>query len=289
MKTYLDCIGCFLDQALKSARLVSDDEGMHERVLREILRAAVKMDLTQPPAVMGRFIHQTVRRFSGHEDPYRSIKDHFNRLALGYYPRLKKDIEASGDPLARAVRLAIAGNIIDFAVRSRLDDAKLDQAIEESLRADMSGAVLEDFRGAVRGAERILYLGDNAGEIVFDRLLLEQLPREKVTFVVRGGPVINDATRADAETAGITDLVEVIDNGSDVAGTMLEMCSEEFRCRFEEADLIAAKGQGNYETLNQVNKDIFFLLKVKCPVIARDIGCEVGRLVLQRNNSFPGE
>ncbi|MCK4815836.1 DUF89 family protein, partial [bacterium] len=129
----------------------------------------------------------------------------------------------------------------------------------------------------------ILYLADNAGEIVFDRLLIEQLPYEKITVVVKGKPVINDATMDDAEFAGLTEIVEVFDNGSDAPGTILQDCSQTFRDRFEDADLVIAKGQGNYETLSEVDKDIFFLLKVKCFIIARDIDCEVGEMILQRS------
>jgi len=143
-------------------------------------------------------------------------------------------------------------------------------------------ANLAEFSRAIAAAERILYLADNAGEIVFDRLLIERLPTEKVTVAVRGLPVINDATLIDAEYAGITELVEVIDNGSDAPGTILEDCSEAFLERFHAADLIISKGQGNYETLSQVHKDIYFLLKVKCPVVARDVGCQMNSLVLQR-------
>ncbi len=285
MKTYFDCIPCFIDQALKVARFATDDENIHEQVWREIVRAAGRMDLSEPPALMGQYIHQTVRRFSGNEDPYLPLKEHFNQLALKYLPKLRETVQGSNDPLATAVRLAIAGNIIDFAVRTEFDDDMLDRAIEESLTADMPKSNLDDFRRAVSRAQAILYLGDNAGEIVFDRLLLEQLPTGKITFAVRGGPVINDATMDDARIAGITDLVEVIDNGSDVAGTIVRMCSDEFRRRFATADLIIAKGQGNYETLDHPDKDIFHLLKVKCPVIAQDIGCEVGSVVLQRNNT----
>ncbi len=132
-------------------------------------------------------------------------------------------------------------------------------------------------------ARDILYLGDNAGEVVFDRVLIERLPYDEVTFVVKGSPVINDATMADAEAAGLTDLVEVITNGSDGPGTILKTCSPQFRERFGQADLIIAKGQGNYESLSEVDKSIFFVLKAKCPVIARDLDCTIGEMILRRN------
>ncbi len=139
---------------------------------------------------------------------------------------------------------------------------------------------VEALKIKAESASRILYLGDNAGEIVLDRLLVEQLPTEKVTFAVRGAPIINDATLEDAIAGGITELVDVMDNGSDMPGTILESCSEAFRKLFAQADIVIAKGQGNYETLSDADGHIFFLLKAKCPVIAKDIGCEVGDLVI---------
>ena len=129
-------------------------------------------------------------------------------------------------------------------------------------------------------AQDILYLADNAGEIVFDRLLIEQLPMQKITVVVKGFPIINDATMEDAVAAGLTEIVSVIDNGSDAPGTILEICSDAFVSRFEQADLIITKGQGNYETLSDIDKNIYFILKAKCPVIASDLGCPIGQMVL---------
>jgi uncharacterized protein with ATP-grasp and redox domains len=185
-----------------------------------------------------------------------------------------------------AVRLAIAGNVIDLGVKSHLDEAQIRAAIEDCLTDPLEGDI-DRFAQAVAGATRILYLTDNAGEIVLDRLLIERLPRDKVTVAVKGAPVINDATRADAEIAGITSLVNVIDNGSDAPGTILEDCNGVFRRHFAQADLIIAKGQGNYETLREASAPLYFLLRVKCPVLARDLGCPVGRLVLRPSSSLP--
>ena len=282
MRTFLECVPCFVRQALDSARLVTDDETVHEQVLREVLREAGEMDFHNSPPVMGQHMHRLIRRLVADDDPYRNIKDHFNRLALALYPELEKRLEGSRDPLETAVRLAIAGNIIDFGSNYDLEDSRVGEAIENSLVAPLSKSAVEDLRESAGRATSILYLGDNAGEIVFDRLLIEQLPRQKVTYVVRGSPVINDATMSDALATGMTDLVEVIDNGSDAPGTILETCSVAFRRRFQAADLVIAKGQGNYETLSEADKSIFYLLKVKCPVIARHIGCDVDDLVLLR-------
>jgi len=262
--------------------LATSDEAVQERVLREALRAGAEMDLRQTPPAMGQRIHRVIRECTGGDDPYRQVKDRFNRMALELYPTLQGWVEDSDNPMETAVRLAIAGNVIDLGVKTRLNETQVRESIMNALSASLEGNIGE-FASAVRAVDEILYLADNAGEIVFDRLLIEQLRPAKVTVAVRGFPVINDATMADASVAGIDEVAEVIDNGSDAPGTILDDCSEPFRDRFEGADLVIAKGQGNYETLSDVDKNIFFLLRAKCPVIARDIGCQQGAMILRRS------
>ena len=286
MRIYLDCIACFVRQGLDAARLSTDDEQVHEKIVRQILRLAAKLDMSQNPPEMGQQIHRLIREMVGKDDPYHKIKNHFNNLALKLYPELRKQIVSSNNRLETAIRLAIAGNIIDFGVNSSVNESDINKAISESLAADFDSRQIQPFQDAIEQAEEILYLADNAGEIIFDRLLIEQLPYEKVTVIVKGMPVINDATMEDAVVAGLPRIVEVIDNGSDGPGTTLESCSQTFRNRFAKADFVIAKGQGNYETLSDMDKNIFFILKAKCPVIARDIGCEVGEMILRRNDAF---
>ncbi len=288
MRTYLECVPCFLRQALDASRMVTDDPAVHERVVRETLRLAAEMPFDRSPPWMGQRIHKLLRDATGNPDPYREVKRHSNALALELYAPLKQRVRASADPFAAAVRMAIAGNVIDFGCRSRLADDEVHQAIEDAMDPHAPGfdnGAVDDLRRAIEQASDILYLADNAGEIVFDRLLIEEMPMDRITLVVRGGPVINDATREDAETAGIISLVKVVDNGSDVPGTILECCSPAFRARFEQCDLVIAKGQGNYETLGGEDQNIFFLFKAKCPVIARDVGSEVGQMVVCQNRS----
>jgi hypothetical protein len=183
MKTYYDCLPCLIRQAVEAVRMVTDDEAVQEKVIRQVLLETARIDLQK----------------------------------------------------------------------------------------------------AIDAAKNILFLGDNAGEIVFDKLLIEQMPMDKISYAVKGFPIINDATMEDAIDTGMTGLVKVLDNGCDAPGTILELCSEKFQEVFRQADLVIAKGQGNYETLSGVNdKDIFFLLKVKCPVIAQDLECECGSIVVKR-------
>ena len=286
MQTYLDCIPCFVRQGLEVAQFVSEDAQVHEEVLRGVLQACLALDFRQPPAAMGQRIHRLVRELTGQADPYREVKDCFNTLGLQLYPQLKEQVQNSDDPLETSIRLAIAGNIIDFGPYSQITRTQVKEAITHSLSAPLSSSVVADFRQAVEQANEILYLADNAGEIVFDRLLIEQLAHRNVTVAVKGYPVINDATLADAETVGLNKLAEVIDNGSDAPGTIMESCSERFRQRFSAADLILAKGQGNYETLSNFPGKIVFLLKAKCPVIAKHLGVKVGSLVLQQGKNY---
>jgi uncharacterized protein with ATP-grasp and redox domains len=248
-----------------------------------VLCLAGKMDLSASPPAMAQKIHRVIRQLTETDDPYKLLKQRFNEFALDLFPKFQDLVSSSERPFEAAVRLAIAGNIIDLGAKCSLGLSEAEKVIEQTMTEPFDMTDFKVCQDATDRAEDILYLADNAGEIVFDRPLLEQIGPSKITFVVKGAPVINDATIDDAEEAGITNLVEVIDNGDDAPGTILQSCSHEFQHRFEEAGLIIAKGQGNYETLSDVDKDIFFILRAKCPVIAEDLNCPVGTLVLHKN------
>jgi damage-control phosphatase, subfamily I len=284
MKTFLDCIPCLIRQALHSVRSTTEDEQVHETIVRMALDGIASMDFQQPPAMMAQAIHRRIREATGNADPYAEQKRRLNDVALELYPVFFDQIKNAANPLEFAVRLAIAGNVMDLAVKTNLDENEVLASFDDCLAAPLDCHIAE-FAKAVEKANDILYLADNAGEIVFDRLLLEQLPREKVTVAVRGKAVINDATITDAEYVGLTDVVRVIDNGSDAPGTILNDCSDAFRRRFELTDLIISKGQGNYETLVDSPRPIWFLLRVKCPIIARDLECPVGTTILRQSPS----
>ncbi|MFH0921331.1 MAG: ARMT1-like domain-containing protein [Fibrobacterota bacterium] len=285
MKTFYDCLPCFVSQALEAVRLVTPDEQVHQSVLKKVLRLASAMDMSEPPPVMSQKIHRIIRKETGIQDPYRQKKDHYNRWAASMLPAIFDMGRNRGDSFENRLRLAIAGNIIDFGKNGRLNEEDVLRVVERCYDAPLDLRAVRSLRRAVDKARDILYLGDNAGEIVFDRFFIRMLPVKKVTFVVRGKPVINDVTREDAEAVNMTLLVRVIDNGSDAPGTVLSDCSAEFRERFDRADLIIAKGQGNYETLSEVDKNIYFLLQAKCPVIARDLKCNIGDFIIQKGDS----
>ncbi len=275
MQTTLDCIPCLIRQTLEAARFVSKDEELHRQIMKDILGAASLLDFKQSPPAFAQQIHRRIKAATGNEDPYDQAKKTFNVLARDLLPEIRGKIADADKPFELALKVAVAGNVIDFGINGNITESDVRKAVGEIIKSPIEGNIAE-LQQAVQDHQRILYLADNAGEIVFDRLLLEQLPLQRVTLAVRGKPILNDATRKDAEFAGIDKLVKVIDNGSDAPGTILSDCSAEFLEYFENADLIIAKGQGNFETLSNCRKNIFFLMKVKCEVIANRTGFPVG-------------
>ncbi|MBN1937396.1 MAG: DUF89 family protein, partial [Anaerolineae bacterium] len=177
-----------------------------------------------------------------------------------------------------AIRLSIAGNILDMAVEQHRQDlwGVVERVLAQPFAIDDGPA----FRQALGRVKQILYLADNTGETVFDRVLIETLDRP-VTYAVKGGPILNDATREDALAAGLDQVAEVVSTGSDAPGTILDRCSASFQTLYRQAELIVAKGQANYETLSERRDNLFFLLQTKCPVIARDVGVPVGSIVFK--------
>ena len=275
MNTTLDCLPCLFRQALDAARRASGDAGLHERFLRETAAWVSGEDLQQPPPVLAQRLHRRLRELTGVADPYAAAKARDNVLALSLLPELRNRVASAPDPLALAVRLAIAGNLIDLGPSQQLSTEEVLASLGAAERAPLAGDV-DGLRRAADGAASILYLADNAGEIVVDRLLIERLGPERITGAVRGEACLNDATVEDAEAAGLTGFVRVIGNGSDVPGTVLEMCDEAFREAFASAGLVIAKGQGNFETLTAAPRDICFLFKVKCAVVAARSGLPLG-------------
>jgi len=279
----MECLPCFYGQIARTLNYagINGERGRGITRMAETIIDEASMD--EVPARTTTLIHRILRRETG-VDPYRRVKDVYNKLALEMLPGLRQRTASLTDGLEGGVRSAIAGNVIDFGIYESVD---LDLSVDESFRLPLASDDYRAFARAVESSRTILYLCDNAGEIVFDRVLLEIL-REKgktVFACVKGAPVINDATLADAAAAGLAECALVIDNGSDGIGTLLETCSPEFLRLYRSADLIISKGQANFETLAQTgDKRIFFLFKVKCPVVARALRRENGDIILMGNS-----
>ncbi len=281
MRVHLDCFPCFLRQSIIALRLGTKDESLRETILKSTLDYIQDTDISKPPAYTTTFIHKKIRQMLG-IDPFKEIKSEYNQIALRLYPSLKTTIEKSPDPLWISTRLAIAGNVIDFGIFTSVD---IEGAIRKALNNQLAVDDYSSFKNAISIADKILYLTDNAGEIVFDRLLIETLIQlgKEVKAVVKGSPVINDSTMDDAEESGLTEVCDVIDNGSEAVGTILEWTSSVFQKIFNDAQLVISKGQGNFETLIGAEKKIFFLFQSKCDVVSKELGLSTGSMLLKKS------
>jgi len=272
MQTTLDCLVCFMRQALSAARLSCSSESLQRRVVEEAGRLLSRVDFARTPPENAVALYRMIAELTGRPDPFADLKRQSNDFALGLRDQVRARIETADDPLLAAVRFAICANIIDYAAQHEFDAARtMAGCSKQDFVLDEYGA----FRAAVSPGRRpqVLYLADNCGEIVFDGLLVRELQRLgcRVTLAVRGRAIINDATMEDARYCGLTDICSVIGNGTDCPGTPLADCSPEFLEYFRAADMIISKGMGNYETLSDVRAPIFFLFTVKCSPVARHI------------------
>ena len=277
MRTYLECIPCFMQQAFRTASIATSDEKKIKEVLNVVGENIKSIPMENTPPEMGNIIYQKIREITGVHDPYKKIKEDNIKEALSLYPELKRNIEDSDDRLLTAIRIAIAGNVIDLGVNKNFN---IVDDIKQILKQDFAIFDYENFKNQLNKAKSVLYLGDNAGESVFDKLLIEELGKH-VTYAVREIPVINDCIIDDAIASGIDKVAEVISSGSTAPATILDLCNDKFLELFKNADLIISKGQGNYEGLSQVNRSVFFMLKAKCKVIAKDLDVLEDDIVLK--------
>ena len=278
MKTYLDCIPCFFRQALSASREADADEILQKRVLDEISREIPKISYSLSPAYMSRIVYRAIRKITGVVDPFKKEKVKSNKLALKLYPQLKERIRRAKEPLEEATKLAILGNTIDFGIGDSFN-------LEKELNSEGNFPIFyyEEFKKFLKKNTKILYIADNCGETVFDRLLIEEMGKG-VIYAVRSAPIINDATIEDAKFCGIDKIAKLIPSGSPISGTPLELCSQEFLSFFNQSSFIISKGQGNFETLSEANRPIFFLLKAKCSIVARELNCKIGDMILKYNH-----
>jgi uncharacterized protein with ATP-grasp and redox domains len=280
MKTFLDCLPCMMDQALRAGRMATDDERIIKKLLDTVGAMMKDIPMENTPPETGEIIYRKVREITGVTDPYKEIKKANIEEALSLYPELKKNVEESDNSLLTAIRMAIAGNVIDLGVNKKFN---LVEDVQKILKQDFAILDFDKFEKQLKIADSVLYLGDNAGESVFDKILIEEL-NKPVTYVVREIPVINDVTEEDAIASGINEVAEIISSGTTAPAVILSLCNNEFIERFNNSKLIISKGQGNYEGLSNVKQPVFFLLKAKCFVIANELNVEENDIVLKGIN-----
>lgn len=293
MKIYLDCVPCIYRQALQVARLASLTEDVQKQIVVELSKnMEAFLSNYIPPEIM-RLVYDIINKLSPIGDVYKKIKEQSNEFALKIYPQMKKKVVGADQGLLLATELAIAGNIIDYGAKNSLEvDNELNKLlnISSSLLPGNNKKIFDfiSFATEIENSKTILYIADNAGEVVFDRLLIETIKQHnsmvKIYYAIKEKPIINDALMEDAMQCGIDKIATVISSGSALSGTILSYCNNNFLDLFHTADLVISKGQGNFEGLREVDRAVFFLLIAKCPVIAAMINTSIGEMILYHKN-----
>lgn len=290
MNLILDCYPCILRQVLSTAKLAGLDEYQAREAVNHSMNILLETGTGVSPQQVVVNVVDYIRKLFFPDvcefDPYRELKKRSNAVVLDKFTELEKEILIASSPLEAAVKCAAAGNIIDFGAKDH-GSIDIDKEIRNIPSLAFSRYDYPPLAERLRETRKLLYIGDNAGEIVFDRLLIRQIQRDfpdiRVTFATRSEPVINDITPEDAYETGLDSEAEIVSSGCRYPGLMLSEADESFRKTYREADVVIAKGQGNYEGLSDENDPrLFFILRIKCERVAMDIGAEVGDLVLSR-------
>ncbi len=281
MEMTLDCLPCNLQQILEASKLATDETEKKELIMEEAIELIAEYKSYRKPPYLGRDLHQILVKHTGVLDPYKKVKEENIKQSLKVYPQLQNFLSSKkADKLYWALKIAATGNIIDLGVYSDID---VEQAVIDELKKDFAICDIDKLEEKLKNAKSLLVIGDNAGETVFDRILITELGDLDITYAVRSEPIINDATIEDARASGLEECTRLISTGCNAPGVFIEECSEEFLKIFHEADIVICKGQGNYETLMGEKRSLFFLLKAKCPVNAESLGVDINDYVFKWN------
>jgi uncharacterized protein with ATP-grasp and redox domains len=272
MKLPIECVPCQVNQSLATAKKLTNDKSIISKALKEALDIASTFESHENVFSLYYEMQQNVKKINPGGDPYGEFKKDFNEICLKVAPELKRAAYLSADIFTAGLKIALAGNAIDVMQGNLINEYYLMESINKSLLQDISSSNIALLKQNIANAGKILFIGDNAGEIVFDKVFIEIIKDtvlhesglDKITYAVRGGPTLNDSTIDDAVMIGLDKLVKIVTTGIDLPAAYLPLCSKEFRKEYEDSDLIISKGQGNYEALFNEEKNIFFLLKLKC-------------------------
>ena len=267
-----ECMKCILDKNLeKYPENTSEKEKVtyYQKLLK--ILAEAKMNTSAP--VIVRDITVLQEEMFGMKDEYSEVKYHFNNVMLSYEDGIRAKIMQQEDPLKLAIAYAMVGNYIDFGAMQHVDEKALAQMLDNAVNIELDKEQYDRLKEDLKTGKKLVYLTDNCGEIVMDKLLMETIkklyPQMDITVLVRGGAVLNDATMTDACQVGLPQIVTVMGNGTQIAGTCLEEISEEAKAVFDAADLVISKGQGNFESLRKCGENIYYMFLCKCEMFAR--------------------
>ena len=283
MKISYECGPCFLRQAREAMDLSTDDENLKMEIMEDIFEFLSKTFKNGTNSnKTGSHIHSLIKQKTNCYDPYVNEKKLANEIALKYLPIAQKILDEN-DCLENRVKISIVGNILDFGAFTLDDD--IESFIKDSLKKDLAVKDIENFENSLNKHDKVLYLVDNTGEIVFDKILLSEIKKYDldITIAVKSFPILNDACMEDAINAGLDEFGEIVEIGAGTVGYVDSEISDEFREIFNEHEFIISKGMGNYEGLTEIdlsNKDVYFMLCAKCGTISRDIGVELHDMLL---------
>ena len=266
------CISCLLKSRLEDFPEDTPNEKQIEYMQR-VLKAISETPKSEGAPVIVRTINRIQKEMFGYNKDYTHIKSHFNELMMEKAPTVRDKLNKSEDSLRLAIQYAMTGNYIDFGAMNNVDEEQLGKLLDQASDNHVDEEEYISLKADIEKARSIVYLTDNCGEIVMDKLLIEEIqkqnPNAQITVIVRGKPILNDVTMEDAIQVGLTEIVNVIGNGSEIAGTYLEDISEEAKNVIDDADVILAKGQGNFETLRMCGKNIYYIFMCKCEMFAK--------------------
>lgn len=275
------CVACIINQSLKVADAIDADDTLKNNLTSTVEKMSEDFSFSQTPPEIASDVYEKMALIANKADLYDEVKEYSTKKALTFVPFLKDKLKLSDDKLLTATKIAVAGNVIDLAAEVEFD---LQEELEKIFYTQFAHDDFEKLEEELSLAKTVLIIGDNVGEHIFDYLFIETLkelyPKVKYSYMVRGKAIINDVTLKEAKEAGFDNICEVIDSGVNTPGFTYSRASKYAKKVFDSADLIISKGMGNYECLSPSNrKNICFLLKVKCNVVANSLGKEVGDIV----------
>ncbi len=271
MKAKPECFVCFVSQAILVAEITIKKDEEAILALKNVAQVLSKLDYDVPPPLISEHVYGSITKTLNHSDPYSEIKKKYNKIALGYVDDLRKYIDSAIDKLQAAMNISVAGNIIDFG--SQVEKFDIKETISKAINEGFVVNDIEEFKKHIEKAKTLLFLADNAGEIVFDKLFLETIkslyPNIKIYIALRGKPIINDVTRNDVEGLGLEKVGSIVESTKPTPGFWPDYCDDECKNIYSKADIIISKGQGNFETLSEFDDDrVYFLFIIKCSVVS---------------------
>ncbi|GMQ63362.1 damage-control phosphatase ARMT1 family protein [Vallitalea maricola] len=274
MYSHVDCIACIINKANKLADKYIEDKKEKYKFMNKVLLEVADTEYEKTAPYISTKVMRILHNLTGVDDFYKEEKKLFNEKLLAMEDNIKAMLDDSAHRFLDAIRIAMAGNIVDFGALDNITMELVEEIIKRTMESKIDKEVYNKFYKELSNAKEILYLGDNTGEIVFDKILMEEIKKEfpdiTIYFATRGKPALNDANEEDAYFVGIDKHAKIINNGTDIPGTDLDEVSDEFKEVFyNKADMIISKGQGNFETLSGSGHNIFYLFLCKCDMITK--------------------